>query len=250
MKMTLLEIVQDILNDLDSDFVNSIQDTVESEQVAQIVKTCYYEMMANRNWPHLRKLFQLEHSGDVSKPNYLKIPVNLKELEFFKYEVQMEDARIVQKTIKFKHPDEFLAITTGRNSTSPTVDTVIDYSGSKILTLNNTSPTYWTSFDDFNIVTDSYDKDEDVTLQSSKTQCLGYIHPTWVHIDTAIPDLPTEAFPALLAEAKSTAFVSVKQMANQKAEQKAARQQRWLARKAWRTEGAVRFDDYGRKGRR
>ena len=40
-KMTLLAMVQDILNDMDGDEVNSISDTVEAEQVAQIIKTTY-----------------------------------------------------------------------------------------------------------------------------------------------------------------------------------------------------------------
>lgn len=250
MKLTLLEIVQDILNDLDSDSVNSINDTIESEEVAQIVKTCYFEMIANRNWPHLRKLFQLEHSGEPSRPNYLKIPLNLKELEFFKYECQEEGKKLLQKTIKYQEPDDFLRIISTRSSEDTRIDTVVDFSGSKLLILNDTAPTYWTSFDDFYIVTDSYDKAVDDTLKKSKTQCLGYIHPTWDHIDTHIPNLPYEAFPALLAEAKSTAFAAVKQMVNQKAEQKASRQQRWLSRKAWRVEGGVKYENYGRKGRR
>lgn len=250
MKMTLFEIVSDILNEMDSDAVNSISDTIESEQVAQIVKSCYYEMMGNRNWPHLRKLFQMEHAGDLTKPNYLKIPDSLKELELFRYECQSEDGNIVQKEIKFEYPDVFLKRISSRNSNNSDISTVIDYSGSKLLILNNAAPSYWTSFDDKYIVTDSYDSQEDDTLKKSKTSCLGYIHPSWTHSDTFIPDLPSEAFPALLAEAKSTSFNSVKQMMNQKAEQKASRQQRWLARKAWTLNGGVRYEDYGRKGRR
>ena len=39
-------------------------------------------------------------------------------------------------------------------------------------------------------------------------------------------------------------------MVNEKAEQKATRQNRWLARKAWRAHGGVRYDDYGRRGRK
>ncbi len=45
MKYTLLEIVQEILSDMDSDEVNSIDDTTESEQVATIVKSTYLSMM-------------------------------------------------------------------------------------------------------------------------------------------------------------------------------------------------------------
>lgn len=41
MRKTLLEMVQDILSEMDSDEVNSINDTVEAEQVATIIKNCY-----------------------------------------------------------------------------------------------------------------------------------------------------------------------------------------------------------------
>lgn len=250
MKMTLLEMVADILNDLDSDEVNNIDDTVESQQVAQIIKTCYFEMIANRNWPHLHKLIQLDASGSLSKPNYLVLPENLKELSYFKYEKQKSgDTKILLEDVKYKYPDEFLRIVQSRNSDNVNVEEIVDYGGSKLLILNDVAPTFWTSFDDTHIVTDSYDKAVDDTLKKSKTQAYAYIQPTWERTNEAIPDLPVEAFPALLEEAKSTAFLSIKQVANQKAEQKAARQQRWLSRKAWRAQGGVRYDDYGRKGR-
>lgn len=250
-KLTLLEIVQDILNDMDSDKVSSINDTVESDQVAQIVKTCYFELIGNRNWPHLQKLIQLQESGDLAKPNYLVLPDNLKEVTFIKYEKQgLGDSRIVQQDVKYKYPDDFLRYVSGRNSTAGYVDTIVDYNGSKLLIVNNQPPTYWTSFDDVHLVTDAYDAAIDDTLKSSKTQCLAFIEPSWTSSDVFIPDLPMEAFPLLLAESKSTAFIVLKQMANQKAEQKATRQSAWLSRKAWKAHGGVRYDDYGRKARR
>lgn len=250
-KMTLLEIVQDCLNDMDSDEVNSINDTIESQQVAQIVKTCYFELIANRNWPHLRKLVQLEASGQLVKPNYLQLPVGTKELVFFKYDkLTATNPKSRIEEIRYKEPDSFLRMISGRDSTLSTVDSVIDFSGTKLLIINNIAPTYWTSFDEDYIITDSYDSGVETTLQKSKTQCLAYIDPLWIHSDAAIPDLPSEAFPALLEEAKSTAFLAIKQMANQKAEQKAGRQQRWLSRKAWQAKGGVEYQNYGRKGRR
>lgn len=251
MKMSLLEMVQDILNDLDSDEVNNIDDTIESQQIAQIIKTCYFEMMANRNWPHLRKLIQLEPSEQVDKPNYLRIPSLMKQMELFRYDVRKQHEDNVElKEIMFVYPDEFLRRTSSRNSSNANITTVTDFSGSKLLIQNDKAPDYWTTFDDTYLVTDSYNIEVDDTLKNSKTQCLAYMHPQWVRTNEAIPNLPSEAFPALLEEAKSTAFVTLKQMVNQKAEQKAARQQRWLSRKAWNLEGGVRYEDYGRKGRR
>lgn len=251
MKLTLLEMVQDILNDLDSDEVNSINDTVESQQVAQIIKTCYHEQISNRNWPHLRKLIQLESVGDLAKPNYLRIPEKLKEMQSFKYESSKAgETKKQMLDVKYKEPDAFLRFVSQRNSDLDTIDIITDFSGTILLVQNNKAPEYWTSFDDDYIVTDSYNNEVDDTLKKSKSQCLAYLSPTWVHSDSGIPDLPDEAFSGLLEEAKSTAFLVLKQMANQKAEQKANRQQRWLSRKAWAVKGGIQYDDYGRKNRR
>lgn len=251
MKMTLLEMVQDILNDMDSDEVNGIDDTIEAQQVAQIIKTCYFEMIGNRNWPHLRKLVQFEAALDLSKPNYLRLPERLKELVFLKYDVTKEGIADKDfKELKFKEPDDFLRYVSSRRSSATNVTTVVDFSGVSLLVVNDTAPSYWTTFDDTYAVMDSYDSAVDDTLMKSKTQALAYIIPTWERTNESIPDLPIEAFPALLEEAKSTCFTSIKQMVNQKAEQKAGRQNRWLSRKAWSLEGGVKYEDYGRRSRR
>ena len=243
--------VQNILNDLDSDEVNSIDDTVEAQQVANIIKTCYYEMISNRNWPHLKKLVQFEAAGDLSKPTYLTVPTGLKELITFHYDKRkVGDTRSRLEEVKYKTPEEFLVYTSARNSDLTNVIETVDYSGSLILVLNDVAPSYWTTFDDTYLVCDSYNASLDDTLKKSKTQCLAYIEKPWVHTDGAIPDLPDDAFSALEEEAKSTAFINLKQVANQKAEQKAGRQNRWLARKAWRLNGGIQYEDYGRRNRR
>lgn len=240
--------VSDILNDMDSDEVNSIDDTVEAGQVAQIIRTCYFEMIGNRNWPHLRKLLQLEASNELSKPNYLILPARLKELVSIRYDVSKQDSTDVNiKEIKYKDSEDFLRLISHRKSSNTNITSVTDYSGINLLIANDVGPTYWTSFDDKHLVCDSYDKNVDDTLKKSKTECIAYITPTWERSDDSVPDLPIEAFPALLEEAKSTAFLTLKQMANSKAEQKATRQQRWLSRKAWSAEGSIRYPNYGRK---
>lgn len=251
MKDTLLQIVRDILNDLDADEINSIDDTVEAQQVANIVRQCFLEMTSNRNWKHTRKLVQLEPSGDIAKPNYLRLPENLKRLESISYDKRKEGQDVVRlEELKYKEPDEFLRFVSNRKGDAENVEQITDFSGIKLLIINDQPPQYWTSFDDNYLVTDAYDKTVDDTLKKSKTACIAYMSPQWEHTDDAIPDLPEEAFAALREEAKSTAFVVIKQMANQKAEQKAKRQQTWLARESWRAKGGIRYENYGRKGRK
>ncbi|MNL04010.1 hypothetical protein D3C87_1245680 [compost metagenome] len=152
--------------------------------------------------------------------------------------------------MRWKEPDAFLRYVSYRNSDMTNMIEVVDFSGSKLIIQNDTSPTYWTSFDDFHIVCDSYDASVDDTLKQSKTQALAYMEPVWGYTNEFIPDLPSEAFPGFLEEAKSTAMFKLKQMVDTKAEQKASRQQRWLSRKAWRAHGGVQYADFGRKNRR
>lgn len=247
MKMTLLDIVQDILNDLDSDEVNSIDDTVESQQVAQIVKSTYFALMSNRNWPHLKKGISLEASGNAAFPTHMKLDEKVKELIQINYnKAKIGDERRVYEPVKWLESDDFLRITNRRDNTQAHIDIITDTSGIELLIRNDCAPSYYTTFDDTHVVFDSYDKLVDDTLQESKVQAQAYVTPTWSTDDYFIPYLPDEAFTLLLEEAKSRAFIKLKQQQDPKAEQEAGRQNRWLARKSWRVSGGVRYPNYGR----
>lgn len=248
MKMTLLDMVQDILNDMDSDEVNSIDDTVEAAQVAQIIKTTYFAMMSNKNWPHLRQAISLIPSTDDTRPTHMAVPDDIKELELINYNCVKEgETRKRYREMKWLDPDAFLRRSNGLNTDNPDVIVVTDYSGIDVQVQSNKNPEYYTSFDDVNLIFDSFDEDIEDTLQESKVQALAYIMPQWSTVDGFIPDLPEEAFIALLEEAKSKASLKLKQEADQKAEQESIRQKRWLSRKAWQVKGGIKYPDYGRK---
>lgn len=247
-KLTLLELVQDIMNDMSSDEVNSITDTEESVQVAQIVKTTYFELIGRRDWPHLSKFTTLNSIGDSAKPTHLGTPDNLIRLDWFKYNrKQSGDTRNRYKDMLYLHPDEFINKTNQRNLDNANVMEVTDYDGAKLQVLNDKQPEYYTSFDDKFIILDSYDSDIESTLQSVNTQVKIYTIPAWTTSDNFVPDLPMEAFPALLAEAKSVASFKLDEEADQKAEQQSERQQRRLSLNGWSINGGVRYPNYGRR---
>ena len=253
MKLCLLDMVQDILSDMDSDEVNSIDDTVESRQVAQIVKTTYMNICSNRNWGDQKRLITVNHSGDIARPTHLQMPENFKELQYLAYNVKDSDnfgPTDEYHRLEYRYPDEFLRIVNTRPRQNEQYQEVVDYSGVKLFIKNNAPPTYWTSFDDNYIVCDSYDSDIDSTLQASKTQCLAVLMPAWEMRDAFVPRLPVEAFSALLADAKSTAFLVLKQMANEKAESTSRKQQTWLARKNSTAKNGQRYQTYGRVRRK
>jgi hypothetical protein len=251
MKYTLLEITQEILSDMDSDEVNSIDDTTESEQVATIVKSTYLSMMANRNWPHTRKLVTVETTGGSAYPTHVSIKENVKELCFLNYnKAKQGETRKKYLPVKFVEPDEFLRRTNHLNNDNDNVDIITDFTGIELLIQNNKAPDFCTSFDDEIIVFDSYDSNVESTIQVSKVQAMAYVVPEWTHLDDAVPDLPEDAFPALIEEAKSRAAFRIGKFQDVKAEQESGRQQRWLARKARKINGGIKYPDYGRTGRK
>ena len=247
MKRTLLDMVQEILSDIDSDEVESIDDTVEAEQIVSILKSTYYAMMNNRDWPHLRRSIQITSLGDTAKPTHMKIQDGVKELCFLKYNKQKAGAtKKDYGDITFLQPDHFLHKTNQEDSSSANVLTVTDTGGIELLVRTNRAPSYATSFDDEYVVFDSYDSAVDSTMQESKIQAVAYVIPAWSSADDFIPDLPENAFPALVEEAKSKAALRLAQKPDEKAEQEAGRQNRWLARRARRINGGIQYPNYGR----
>lgn len=248
-KMNLLEMVHDILSDMNGDYVESINDTDEATQVAQIVKSTYQAMISNRNWPHTARLVSLSPSGDSLKPTHMTINENIKELISIYYDkVKLDDNRMNYDQVPYIDPDQFLRLVNRRNNTDVNTRIVTDASGVKLMIMSNKAPEYFTSFDDNVLVFDSFDSTIESTLQASKVQARAYIIPTFEMEDDFIPDLPDEAFSALLEEAKSKAMFKLKQMQDVKAEQESGRQQRWLSRKSWRAhEKDIYPYSYGRK---
>ena len=249
--MNVIEMVQDILSDMDSDEVNSINDTIEAQQVMRIIRTTYNEIIASRYWPHLQKLKQLEGLSESARPSHMRIPELVQYIDWIKYDVKTSNTGDVEmKTIPYKSPEEFLTLTHTRVSSSGDIDTVYDSTDiGPLLIINNKAPSYWTTFDDEYIVFDSYDGDIDSTVMSSKSLCQVYEESIFVESDTFIPDLPSKVFPYFLSESKSVAFNTINQSPNQKEEQRSRRQRTFLARDKRRQnkKQGLKYPNYGRK---
>lgn len=84
-KFTLLQMTQLILNSMSSDEVNSISDTTESLQVANIIQAKYYDMVNRGDLPDDKQLFQLVASGDSTKPTLMTVPAGTSKIKWLKY---------------------------------------------------------------------------------------------------------------------------------------------------------------------
>lgn len=249
MKYSLLDMVQEILNDMDGDEVNSIDDTVEATQVASIVKSTYFAMMSSRNWPHLRKSIQLIPTTNLAQPTHMYVKEDIKELDFINYDTRKTgETRAKYLEMKWREPEDFLRITNAYNIDADNVQSVVDDSQLDLQVMNDRAPTLYTSFDDKTLIFNAYDSERESNIQSTFVQSMAYIMPSWTGGDDFIPDLPDEAFSALIEETKSRASLKLRQIADNKSEQESRRQQRWLARKARRVSNGIIYPNYGRGG--
>ena len=225
-RLTLLEIVQKVLSSVEGDEVNSITDTVEARQIAEIAEDVFNNMITNQTIPEVEKLIKLDGLSDTDYPNYLSIPVRVTEITDIKYnKATLTSTSLQYREVKYLHPTAFLNMLNTRDSTASNVETVSEKgSGVSLLIYNDKHPTYWTSFDDRYLVFDSYDSTIDSTLQSSKTVCMAKVLPQFSKEDTYIPDIDDKLFPILLNEVKSWAFVEQKQATHVKAEQDGRKQ--------------------------
>lgn len=234
MDKTLLEIVQDILNDLDSDSVNSISDTIEATQVANIVAQTYFDMISDRVIPEHFELFRLTALSDSERPNYMRLPDNIANISSIEYN-KSSNSEQEYKEIGYRDPLDFLRRTSNRNSASADTRIVLDFnSDTELLIFTDRMPFMYTSFDNRHIVFDSHDIVIDTTLQASKSRGYGEVIPSVTISDSFAFDFELKYFPYLIAEAKSRSFSVLHKTLDQKVEQAARRHKSFIQKEKWR----------------
>jgi hypothetical protein len=256
MRYTLLEMVQLILSAMDSDEVNSISDTVESNQVALLLKSVYYDIATDIRLPEHASLFELNASGDVSKPVQMTIPTNVTKLLSVKYDTKAADETYTNHVdLKFVPFEEFYQRQlTLRNwdDTSDVGEMAIEMNGESfpLLYLNDKQPQYYTTLGEEIVLFDSYDSSIENTLQKSKTLCTGHLSPAWTMEDSFIPVLEPTQFSYLVNKAKTRAFKELKQQDNDEAAAEARRQKVIVQKRQERTpdvDPIYYMPRYGRK---
>lgn len=253
MKYTLLDMTQTIMSSMDSDEVNSINDTTESLQVATVIRTAYYDLVDRLNLPEHYSIVTLDASGDSLKPTLMTLPTHVNYLKWLQYDrASVDEPDTNMHELTFVSIEEFLRMTDQMDIDESDVGSFSQTIGSDIFTIrysNDETPTYYTTFDDHYVLFNSYDSAVDSTLQKSKTRALARKNFTFDMEDDFIPTLDDNIFPLLLNEAKSLAWLELKQTQHPKAEQNARRG--WLKsqKSKFDIEGLTDFDqlpDFGR----
>jgi len=240
MKTTLLQIVQSILSDMDSEEVNSISDSVEAQQIASVVEDVYFNIVSAREIPEHNTLIYLTSLADTTRPTHFQYPSNVSKLHTVEYNVGTTNDPNY-KEILFLEPFDFI-----KNMNQKGTQVLSKENGVRLYVSTDRPPTYYTSFDDKHIVMDSYDSSVEATLSEFKTRAFGKTLPTFSQIDSFQPDLDNTLMPLLLAESKSTCFSLFKGGPDPKVEQAARRLKSYVQNDQHRTKRANTRTNYGR----
>lgn len=247
MKYTLLEIVQTVLSSMDSDEINSINDSVESQQVVEVVKTVYDDIISRGDLNSNKIPFNLDSSGDITKPVLMTKPSNIDRIAWLKYDSRkITDANAVWTDMQYVPFESFIDFTHSYNPAETNVETFtyVTSGFSFMFTYKtDTAPMYYTSFDDTTLIFDAYDSAVDTTLQAAKTMGYGFKATEFQKIDSYVPNLQPQQFALLLNEAKSLAWTELKQTQHPKAEQSARRNWRHLQKTRQQTPDGTVFHD-------
>jgi len=175
-KVTRLEFIQKALSAIDSENVMTIGDTIESEQIADLLDTTYDDLIGEFNWPFLFTSGKLESTPES---NVLKVPEGIYSIEWIKYDKELID---------------FIPY-------SEMIDR-IDRDGIK----TDTAPSYWATRDDENIVFDSYNG----VLLPALSLIYGVRVPQRLISDTSVPDIPERFHTVLLHGLVAQCFYTLK----------------------------------------
>ncbi len=253
MRYTLLELTQRILESMEADEVSDIGETPESTSVANIIKECYFDIIGESAPAEQVGLFKLDSSGDNTKPALMYVPENVSRIQYLRYNIS-ETAAPNYRDLRFIDNQEFLYYQQSIDVADVNIDQMVVQVNGEDFTFsyrNDGHPVYYTIFDERSIVFDSFELDEEVTLTTARSLGWGDLVPVFSMTNTFIPDLDPRQFQTLLQDAKSTAFVELKQTENAKAEKK-ARKNRILTQKnkhdndpSWSNQKHAQF---GRRG--
>lgn len=258
MRYTLLQLTQRILESMESDEVSTISETPESLSVANIIKECYFDIVGQFQMAEQEGLYKLDASTDNTKPVLMTIPSAVSKIEWIKYDTSIDGSGVPESDdMRYVTNDEFFYMQTGLDTDLSNIDLMTVQINGKDFTFKfytDRMPSYYTIFDDYFVIFDSFDNTIESTLTESRSVVWGALVPSFQMVDEFIPDLDPRQFQLLLNEAKAQAFVELKQAQNPVAERK-ARKNQILTQKnkrdndpRWGNQGHVGFGRNGRNG--
>lgn len=222
---TLLKVVQEIAENITSDEVTTLTNaSVEIQDIRNIALRTLEDIAIRNEWEFLKdKPLQLLAGTNVIE---LAIPTTVQAVQTVKYRHVQDGVQSGFTTLRYMHPDEFLHKLQNNNPAEAQYDTVTLTGGVELYPANNRHPRFWTSFDEKNIVFDSYDSAENASgVEAGDSAILAtiYLDFTGSELETWVAPIPESMFTYWVQEASADASVKLRQTEDPREERKARR---------------------------
>lgn len=222
---TLLQVVQKVAEGISSDEVSTLTNaSVEVDDIVSIVLSTLEDLCLRNDWEFLKdRPMQLTAGTNAIE---LAIPSTVNTIQTVKYRQVIGGVQTGFPTIKYMHPDDFLHRLQGRNPTEPNTVTITLSGGVELYPATNAHPRFWTSFDEKNIVFDSYDSAENASgVEAGDSAILAtvYVDFTGSDQETWVAPIPESLFPLWIQEATADAMLKMRQTEDPREERKARR---------------------------
>lgn len=222
---------------MEADNVNSISDTYESIGIAKVAEEVYYDLLSQADWPHTERAGKLEGLSNNEYPTHLRIPTDVRYIKALWYK---------GKALKYKEPEDFINYVNSRNLSVDSVVEVETIDGIPLKVVDNQEPTYFTIFSEEYVVTDSFNKEDGLTLLGDYAVFTGSFINRFESDDNFVPELPTNMFPTYLALVRRAAFMYFRREASPHDERAALAGMGRLFRDKYKLFGKENRVSYGR----
>lgn len=223
-KYNLLQMVQRVARAINSDEISELHETVEADDIQNILIDCLDEMLGRQDWEFLKdRPYQLLPGTNALS---LSVPSDISRIQKIRYRADSEPGDIAQyRTVSYMSASEFLDMMQKHNPAEADSVTVT-VNGVPLVGKNNRPPRYWTSFDESTVYFDSYEGTLDPTgVDPAKTAVLASVYPDLAHGDdpTWVAPMPEKLFAQWYQEAVAEASVQLRQFENPRAERRSRR---------------------------
>ena len=205
----IIDTVNSVLSDMGRDQVNDLGQTPDAKRVESILEDTYYQMCSRKMWPSKRRLTQLDSLGDVTRATCLKIPRGCGRVTHIHYNISSLQHPEWRELI-YLLPEKMSARLLGNPSDQPDIYDEMRLDEVSYRVGRVSAPTYWSSFDDEIIVTDSYNYLVEDTVQGTKTAAWSTYTPDWPTSKHGKVEIPERFYPTFTALAKATCFEKIK----------------------------------------
>lgn len=248
-KRTILQLVAQLGEGIESDEIESLNETVEASDIASILEQTYKEILNRRTWEFMTgKVRQLDNRLPASTElNTLLIPADVKKITCLRYKDEVSDKF---GDLLYLTACDFVEMVQSRTVTDAAITSILNEDGVELLTFTDRKPEHWTSFDEATITFDAYDVALGTGNIGVDSVIIADVMPVTDFTDpTAVLNIPERMETLVFNEALSTCNYRLRQTADPRTDRIARRQNISLRRNEVITKTDNKEATYGRNSR-